>query len=61
MDLQKLRSPGHTRAKIELLTMCKEIRVREPGASGFCYWLVIFVLNLPDRQVLFFGEIQITD
>ena len=28
---------------------------------GFDILLLIFVLNLHDRQVLFFGEIQITE
>ena len=32
-----------------------------PGLVDFVIRLVIFVLNLPDRHVLFFGEIQITD
>ena len=33
-----------------------------PGLVDFAIGLVvIFVLNLPDRQVLFFGEIQITE
>ena len=27
----------------------------------FAIGLAIFVLNLPDRQVLFFGEIQVTE
>ena len=31
------------------------------GLVDFAIRLVIFVLNLPDRQVLFFGEIQITE
>ena len=31
-----------------------------PGRVDFAIWLVIFVLNLPDGQVLFLGEIQIT-
>ena len=31
------------------------------GPVDFTFGLVIFVLNLPDRQVLFFGEIQITE
>ena len=31
-----------------------------PGLVDFAIRLVIFVLNLPDGQVLFFGEIQIT-
>ena len=30
-------------------------------ASGFAIGVVIFVLKLPDGQVLFFGEIQITE
>ena len=42
-------------------TVCKESRVRLLGASGFCFGLVIFVLNLPDGQVLFSGENQITE
>ena len=32
-----------------------------PGLVDFAIGLVIFVLNLPDRQVLFLGEIQITE
>ena len=32
-----------------------------PGLVDFAIGLVIFVRNLPDRQVLFFGEIQITE
>ena len=31
-----------------------------PGLVDFAIGLVIFVLNVPDGQVLFFGEIQIT-
>ena len=31
------------------------------GQVDFAIGLVIFVLNLPDRQVLFLGEIQITE
>ena len=31
------------------------------GQVDFTIGLVIFVLNLPDRQVLFLGEIQITE
>ena len=31
------------------------------GLVDFTVVLVIFVLNLPDRQVLFFREIQITE
>ena len=32
-----------------------------PGLVHFAIGLVMFVLNLPDGQVLFFGEIQITE
>ena len=32
-----------------------------PGLVDFAIRLVFFVLNLPDGQVLFFGEIQITE
>ena len=32
-----------------------------PGLVDFAIGLVIFVLNLPDGQVLFCGEIQITE
>ena len=31
------------------------------GLVDFAIRLVFFVLNLPDRQVLYFGEIQITE
>ena len=31
------------------------------GLEHFTIGLVFFVLNLPDGQVLFFGEIQITE
>ena len=36
-------------------------QARLPRASGFAIGLVFFVLNLPDGQVLFFWEIQITE
>ena len=32
-----------------------------PGLLDFAIRIVIFVLNLPHGQVLFFGEIQITE
>ena len=38
----------------------KVVPVR-PGLVDFAIGLVIFVLNLPDGQVLFFWEIQITE
>ena len=36
-------------------------RAKEVVSDSFSIGLVIFVFNLPDRQVLFFGEIQITE
>ena len=41
---------------------CVKIVVSDsPELVDFAIGLVIFVLNLPDGQVLFFGEIQITE
>ena len=39
----------------------KKVMSDSPGLVDFAIGLVIFVLNLPDRQVLFFGEIQIRE
>ena len=39
----------------------KKVVSDSPGLVYFSIGLVIFVLNLPDRQVLFWGEIQITE
>ena len=39
----------------------KKVVSDSPGLVDFAFGLVIFVLNLPDGQVLFFGEIQITE
>ena len=39
----------------------KKVMSDSPGLVEFVIRLVIFVLNLPDSQVLFFGEIQITE
>ena len=39
----------------------KKVVSDSQGQVDFAIGLVIFVLNLPDRQVLFFGEIQITE
>ena len=39
----------------------KEVVSDSPGLVHFAIGLVFFVLNLPDGQVLFFGEIQITE
>ena len=39
----------------------KKVVSDSPGLVDFAMELVIFVLNLPNRQVLFFEEIQITE
>ena len=39
----------------------KRVVSDSPGLVDFAIGLVIFVLNLPDGQVLFFGKIQITE
>ena len=43
------------------LQRAKKVVFDSPGLVDFAIGLVIFVLNLPDGQVLFFGEIQITE
>ena len=39
----------------------KKVMSDSPGLVDFAIVLVISVLNLPDGQVLFFGESQITE
>ena len=39
----------------------KKVMSNSPELVDFAIGLEIFVLNLPNRQVLFFGEIQITE
>ena len=39
----------------------KKAASNSPGLVDFAIGLVIFVLNLPNGQVLFFAEIQITE
>ena len=39
----------------------KKVMSGSPGLLDFAMGLVIFVLNLPNGQVLFFEEIQITE
>ena len=39
----------------------KKVVSDSPGLLNFAMRLVIFVLNLPNGQVLFFEEIQITE
>ena len=40
------------------LQLAKKVVSNSPGLVDFAIGLVIFVLNLPDRQRQFFGEIQ---
>ena len=53
------------RASFLTATACKQCAKKvvsnSPGLVDFAVGLVFFVLNLPDGQVLFFGEIQITE
>ena len=44
-----------------LMQCAKKVVSDSPGIVDFAIGLAIFVLNLPDGQVLFFGEIQITE
>ena len=39
----------------------KKVMSDSLGLVDFAIGLVIFVLNLPEGQVLYFGEIQITE
>ena len=39
----------------------KKVVSNSPELVDLAIGLVIFVLNLPNRQVLFFGEIQVTE
>ena len=43
------------------LQRAKKVVSDSPGLADLAAGLVIFVLNLPDGQVLFWGEIQITE
>ena len=40
-----------------IIHRAKKVGFDSPGLVDFAIGLVIFVLNLPDRQVLFWGEI----
>ena len=44
-----------------LMQCAKKVVSDSPGIVDFAIGLAIFVLNFPDGQVLFFGEIQITE
>ena len=45
----------------ECLQRAKKVLCDSAGLVDFANRLVIFVLNLPNGQVLFFGEIQTTE
>ena len=47
--------------KCHIFQSAKKVMSDNPRLVDFAIGLVIFVLNLPDGQVLFFGEIQITE
>ena len=47
--------------KIIRIQRAKKVVCDSPGLVDFAIGLVTFVLNLPDGQVLFLGEIQITE
>ena len=54
--------PALTRAETRAtLQRVKKVVSNSPGLVDFAIGLVIFVLNLPNRQVLFLGKIQITE
>ena len=42
------------------LQACKESRVQQPGASGFCYWASDFLfLTCPTGKCCFFGKFKL--
>ena len=43
------------------LQSAKKVVSDSPGLGDFAIGLVFFVLNLPEGQVLFFGEIRIAE
>ena len=46
---------------VSFVQRAKKVVPDSPGLMDFAIGLVVFVLNLPDGKVLFFGEIQITE
>ena len=47
--------------KVVVNQRAKKVVSDSPGLVDFAIGLVIFVVNLPDGQVLFFGKIQMTE
>ena len=56
-----INAPFNARSMDLFNQRAKKVMSDSLGLVDFAIRLVIFVLNLPDRQVLFFGEIQITE
>jgi len=54
-------SNGLLDSALDGIQRAKKVVSDSPGLVDFAIGLVIFVLNLPDGQVLFFGKIQITE
>ena len=52
-------APVHIAIMGHMSQGAKKVVSDSPGLVNFAIGLAIFVLNLPDGQVLFFGEIQI--
>ena len=46
---------------VQFTQRAKKVMSNSPGPVDFAIGVVIFVLKLPDEQVLFFREIQITE
>ena len=57
-QLKCINSSRNTPATLQ---HAKKVMSDSPGLVDFAIGLVIFVLNLHDRQVLFWGKIQITE
>ena len=58
---QELFNTGLKKIPIQLSSQrAKKVMSDSPGLVDFAIGLEIFVLNLPNGQVLFFGAIQIT-
>ena len=55
------KKTNDTFLKAEKQQRAKKVVSDSPRLEDFAIGLVFFVLNLPDGQVLFFGEIQITE
>ena len=60
-SMNRLMEKWQTSKCSSSLLHAKEFVFDSLGLLDFAIGLVIFVVNLPDGQVLFFGEIQITE